>query len=661
MGGEGLTWVGSAPFTTEKHVFVNLGDGTYNHSGSLAIRASVAAGSHVTYKLLFNDAVAMTGGQRAESGFTPAQITRQLAAEGVARTVIVAAEPERYDGVTDLAPGVEVYPRSELMAVQRRLREIPGVTVLLYDQICATEKRRRTKRGTLEATTKRVFINPLVCEGCGDCSKTSNCVSIEPLDTEFGRKRQINPSSCNTDYSCLEGFCPSFVTLEGAEKVQDAALPALTADSTPLPIFEPLTDLRNIVFTGIGGTGVTTTASILAMAAHVDGLAASVVDMTGLAQKGGAVFSHVRIGAGPTQVVGGRVPAACAHVLIACDILSAAGPDALALYAKDRTMAVANADFAPTADFVTDRDARFDADNMARRIAAATRRFDQVPAHRLAETHFGDAIYANMIMLGFAWQKGHVPVSSRAVYRAIRLNGVAADQNLQAFELGRRIAHDPDLAQMPPSRDAAPMALDDLIAHRTTDLQAYQNAAYAKDYASRMAKIAGLGSERLTRAAAVNLYKLMAYKDEYEVARLYTDGRYADQRARSFRGGRVKIWLAPPFLGLKDSEGRPRKVAFGGWMLDYALPLLARLRGLRATVLDPFGGTEERRAERRLVRDYQADLDRIQGQWSAVKEALAVQIAELPQDIRGYGHVKAASMVTAAKAREKLWQAWSET
>ena len=657
MGGEGLTWVGSAPFTSEKHVFVNLGDGTYNHSGSLAIRASIAAGSHVTYKLLFNDAVAMTGGQRAESGFTPAQITRQLASEGVARTIIVAAEPDRYDGVTDLAPGVDVRPRSELMAVQRQLRDTPGVTVLLYDQICATEKRRRTKRGSLEATTKRVFINPLVCEGCGDCSKKSSCVSVEPYDTEFGRKRQINQSSCNTDYSCLQGFCPSFVTLEGAENAQGATLPALTADSTPLPSFEPLNGLRNIVFTGIGGTGVTTTASILAMAAHVDGHAASVVDMTGLAQKGGAVFSHVRIGAEDDSVVGGRVPAASAHVLIACDILSAAGPDALALYAKDRTMAVANSDFAPTADFVTDRDVRFDAGNMAKRIAAATHSFDETPAHHMAETHFGDAIYANMIMLGFAWQKGHVPVSSRAMYRAIRLNGVAAEQNLQAFELGRRLAHDPGLENREPA--VVTLSTEDLIARRADELAAYQNNAYAQDYRVHIAKIAALGKDALTRAAAINLYKLMAYKDEYEVARLYSDGRYAAERDKSFKGGRARVWLAPPFLNLKDSEGLPRKVAFGRWMLDYGFPLLARMKGLRGTAIDPFGGSDERRMERRLIAEYVASLDRIALEWTDARTGTALQILEIPQQIRGFGHIKQASIKAAEQAWTHLWLTWS--
>ncbi|MBB3893350.1 indolepyruvate ferredoxin oxidoreductase [Phenylobacterium haematophilum] len=664
MGGEGLTWVGSAPFTTEPHVFVNLGDGTYNHSGSLAIRASVAANSHVTYKLLFNDAVAMTGGQAAESGFTPAQITRQLASEGVTKTVIVADDPSRYEGVTDLAPGVEVKPRSELMDVQKMLRETPGTTVLLYDQVCATEKRRRRKRGSMEVATKRVFINPLVCEGCGDCSKKSNCVSVEPLNTEFGRKRKINQSSCNTDYSCLNGFCPSFITIEGGENAQAKTLPALTADSTPLPTFEPLEGVRNIVFTGIGGTGVTTVASILAMAAHVDGRASSVVDMTGLAQKGGAVFSHVRIGETEETVVGGRVPAASAHVLIACDILSAAGADALALYAKDRTAAVANEDFAPTADFVTDRDVRFDSSSMSRRIKAAAKTFAECPAHHLAEINFGDAIYANMIMVGFAWQKGLIPLSSRAVYRAIRLNGVQADANLQAFELGRRVAHDPSLAAAAEDHTPTPetMPLDELIAHRTRELTAYQNAAYAQRYADQVAKVAAaeapMGGEALTRAVAVNLYKLMAYKDEYEVARLYTDGRFAQERAQTFKGGKTKILLSPPLIAPKGPDGKPKKIEFGGWMLETVFPIMAKMKGLRGGPLDIFGRTEERRMERGLIAEYEAGLAKLLTGLDAERLPLATKIAAVPQAIRGFGHVKEASVKVAKADEAKLWAQW---
>lgn len=661
MGGEGMAWTGAAPFSNEKHVFVNLGDGTYNHSGSLAIRGAVLSGANITYKLLFNDAVAMTGGQAAESGFTPAQITRQLAAEGVAKTVIVAAEPERYETVTDLAPGVEVRPRIELMKVQRELREHPGVTVLLYDQVCATEKRRRRKRGTLAQAPRRVMINPLVCEGCGDCSKTSNCVSVEPLDTEFGRKRVINQSSCTQDYSCLQGFCPSFITLEGAVNAHREAMPALTAEATPLPTFEPFTGVRNVIFTGVGGTGVTTVASILAMAAHVDGHAASVVDMTGLAQKNGAVFSHVRIGDGEDSPVGGRIAAASADVLIACDLLSAASGDALLLYDKARTAAVGNADVTPTADIMADRDARFDPDREAGRIARATRSYDELPAHNLAETKLADAIYANMIMLGFAWQKGLLPVSSRAVYRAIKLNGVDAETNLQAFELGRKAAHEPEIRG--PRMDAAPtpeaMPLAELIEQRTAELVAYQDRAYAQRYRAWVDRVAGAGSDALTRAVAINLYKLMAYKDEYEVARLYTDGRFAAYRAETFRGGKVKVLLAPPMLARTGDDGRPRKTAFGEWMLKAAFPLLARFKGLRGTALDPFGKTAERRMERRLIADYEADLDRLLAELTPERTDLAVKIAAVPQMIRGFGHVKEASLPPAEAERARLWAEWA--
>ncbi|THD82610.1 MAG: indolepyruvate ferredoxin oxidoreductase family protein [Phenylobacterium sp.] len=666
MGAEGLTWAGAHSFTDEKHVFVNLGDGTYNHSGSLAIRASIAMGSNITYKLLFNDAVAMTGGQAAESGFTPAQITRQLAAEGVRKIVVVAAEPERYEGATDLAPGVEVKPRSELMAVQRELRELPGVTVLLYDQVCATEKRRRRKRGKMAAAPRRVMINPLVCEGCGDCSKTSHCVSVEPLNTEFGRKRKINQSSCNQDYTCLEGFCPSFITLEGAENAHREAMPALTADATPLPTFESFTGVRNIIFTGVGGTGVTTVSSILAMAAHVDGRAASVVDMTGLAQKGGAVFSHVRIGEAEDTVIGGRIPAASANVLIACDILVAAGADALALYARDRTVAVGNADFTPTADFVSERDVRFDAEPQARRIRAAVKSYDQLPANTLAESNLGDTIYSNMIMLGFAWQKGVVPVSSRALYRAIRLNGVDAEANLQAFELGRKAAHDPEARGKReddvPTPETTP--LDELIAQRASELTAYQNAAYAKRYLDRVAQVRAaetqLGSDVLTRAVAVNLYKLMAYKDEYEVARLYTDGRFAAYRAGTFKGGKTKVWLSPPLLAPKGPDGKPKKIAFGGWMIDAAFPTLSKLKGLRGTPLDLFGYTAERKMERGLIRDYETGLDKLVAGISPERLATAVQIAAIPQQIRGFGHIKDASVGPAKAAEALLWTQWDK-
>jgi len=454
------------------------------------------------------------------------------------------------------------------------------------------------------------------------------------------------------------------VTIEGAENAHREAMPALTAEATPLPTFEPLAGVRNIVFTGVGGTGVTTVASILAMAAHVDGRAASVVDMTGLAQKGGAVFSHVRIGETETTTIGGRVPAASANVLIACDLLSAAGPDALALYAKDRTVAVGNADFAPTADFVTDRDVRFDADEQGKRIAAATKSYDAAPASHLAETNLGDAIYANMIMLGFAWQKGVIPISSRALYRAIRLNGVEAETNLQAFELGRKAAFDPSARGKREDDVPTPetMPLDELIAHRARELTAYQNGAYARRYLDRVEKVraaeAGLGSTDLTRAVAVSLYKLMAYKDEYEVARLYSDGRFAAYRSDSFKGGKAKVWLAPPLLAPKGPDGRPKKMAFSPWMLDLAFPTLARLKGLRGSPLDIFGHTAERRMERGLIAAFEGDIDRLLSRLDAAHHHLAVKLAEVPQQIRGFGHVKDASLGPAKAEAKRLWKAW---
>jgi len=667
MGGEGLSWAGASPFTSEKHVFVNLGDGTYNHSGSLAVRGSIAMGSTITYKLLFNDAVAMTGGQAAESGFTVPQITRQLASEGVVRTIVVAEDPARYQAVTDLAPGVVVRPRSELMEVQAELREIPGVTVLIYDQVCANEKRRRRKRGSLAKAPRRVFINERVCEGCGDCSRASNCVSVEPLETEYGRKRRINQSTCNQDYSCIDGFCPSFVTVEGGENAQARAVPALTVDSTPMPEFQPFDDVLNIVFTGIGGTGVTTTASILGMAAHIDGRSASVVDMTGLAQKGGAVFSHVRIGETEETQAAGRVPAASTHVLIACDLLVAAGPDALALYAKDRTIAVGNDDLQPTADFVTHRDARFDAAAMARRLKAACKSYDACPAASMAEHDLGDTLYANMIMLGFAWQKGLVPVSARALYRAIRLNGVAAEENLQAFEAGRVAAHDPSSRVQQPAATPGPAGvdLDELIARRAADLTAYQNEAYASRYLHRIAAVrraeSALGGEALARSVAINLYKVMAYKDEYEVARLYSDGYFTKELGETFTGGRLKVWLSPPFLAGKARDGRPRKMAFGGWMLKAGFPLIARFKGLRGSAIDPFGGTAERRMERALRSAYESSVERLCAELTAERLSLALQIAAIPEQIRGYGHVKQAAVREAKASEDQLWLDWERS
>jgi indolepyruvate ferredoxin oxidoreductase len=666
MGGEGVSWIGQSPFTDERHVFVNLGDGTYSHSGSLAIRASVAAKTNITYKILYNDAVAMTGGQNTETGFTVSQIARQVRDEGVETIIIVTDDPTRYEVVRDLPPGVPVEHRRDLEHIQKRLRDTAGVTVIIYDQTCAAEKRRRRKRGTMAKSTVRALINPAVCEGCGDCSKKSNCVSVEPLETEMGRKRRINQSTCNQDISCVEGFCPSFVTVTGAELAKKpVSMPALDADSTPMPEIPVLDHVCNIVFTGVGGTGVTTVASVLAMAAHVDGRAASVVDMTGLAQKGGAVFSHVRIGRDTTPI-GGRVPAASADVLIGCDLIVAASGDAIGLMDKDRTRAVGNLNVAPTADFVTNRDKRFDTNLFQGRVERAVADFDGTMADQMAESFLGDTIFSNMVMLGFAWQKGLVPVSARAMARAITLNGAAVEKNLQAFELGRKAFFDPASVAVHSPEEGhvlSEMTLDALIAHRTADLVSYQDQAYADRYAGLVARVRtaeqALGSEALTRAVATYAYKLMAIKDEYEVARLYTDGRFEALLKETFKaGGKIQFQLAPPILSPKNkATGEPMKIALGPWMMS-GFKLLTRFKGLRGGALDIFGKTAERRMERKLRDDYLGWVDSILPELTADNLKLATEIASIPDQIRGYGHVKEASVKLAEVKAAELLAKW---
>ena len=665
MGGEGISWAGVAPFTDMPHIFANLGDGTYNHSGLLAIRAAVAMRLNITYKLLYNDAVAMTGGQHPENGFSVPQITRQLADEGVARIVVVADDLSRYHGVTGFAPGVTLRPREDLAAVQEALRATKGVTALVYDQVCATEKRRRRKRGKMPAAPRRVFINPLVCEGCGDCSEASHCVSVAPLETEFGRKRQIDQSTCNQDYSCLNGFCPSFVTYEDVGAPKREKQGKRVPQEVPAPEIAPATAVRNIVFTGIGGTGVTTIASILGMAAHVDGLNAGIVDMTGLAQKNGAVFSHVRLCADRNQPVSGRVAAASADVVLACDALVADSPDALTLYSKSRTAVIANHDVAPTADFITDRDAKFDAEPLEAHLAAACASVEICPAGSLAAKELGDTVFANMIMLGFAWQKGRVPVSAAAIAHAIALNGVAREANLQAFELGRLYAHDPSAFRQEVPRPVTPEteALPEMIARREAELAAYQNPAYARRYRDAIDRVraaeARLGAgEALTRAAAQQLFRLMAIKDEYEVARLYTDGRFAAAVPEAMRGKPAKVWLSPPLLAPKDARGKPRKIAYGGWMLKGVFPLLARLRPLRGTVFDIFGRTAERRRERALLARYESALAELVPGLSSERLPQAVAIASAPAAVRGFGHVREAAMARFEPRFASLLEAW---
>jgi indolepyruvate ferredoxin oxidoreductase len=669
MGGEGAPWIGQAPFTETRHVFVNIGDGTYTHSGILAIRAAVAAGVNATYKVLFNDAVAMTGGQPIDGGLTVPTLTRQLAAEGVRRIVVVTDEPEKYPATVDFAPGVDVLHRDDLDAVQRQLRDIPGVTALVYDQTCAAEKRRRRKRGRFPDPPKRAFINDLVCEGCGDCSKTSNCVSVVPVETEFGRKRAIDQSSCNKDYSCVEGFCPSFVTVHGGalKKPQPSDLVETALPPLPEPSPPALDRPYGILITGVGGTGVVTIGALLGMAAHLEEKGCTVLDMTGLAQKGGAVWSHVRIARTPGDIHAVRIASGSADLLLGCDLVVSAGAETLAKLDRATSRAVVNSHETITGDFTRDPDLAFPAKEMKVSIAAAVGpdRAEFLDATRLATGLLGDSIASNLFMLGYAYQKGAVPVSADAIEEAIRLNGVAVEFNCNAFRWGRRAAVDRALVE----RRATPASttseshrlsqtLDELIARRGAYLADYQDARYAKRYAglvgrvreAEAARVPGAGT--LTEAVARGLFKLMAYKDEYEVARLYTQGDFLRRVAERFEGPyKLQFHLAPPILGDRDPRtGHLKKRSFGPWMLS-AFRLLARFKRLRGTRFDIFGRTPERRTERRLIGEYEALVEEILAHLAPENHGLAAEIAGLPLEIRGFGHVKEES-IARTKARE---------
>ncbi len=668
MGGEGASWIGQAPFTDTAHVYVNLGDGTYFHSGILAIRAAVAAGVNVTYKLLYNDAVAMTGGQPVDGALTVPQITHQLAAEGVAKIVLVSDEPEKYGGTAVLAPGVDLHHRRDFERVQKSLREVPGVTVLVYDQTCAAEKRRRRKRGLMPDPPKRVFINELVCEGCGDCAVQSNCVAVVPVETEFGRKRMIDQSACNKDTRCLDGFCPSLVTVHGGKPKRHSG-----TDSSPLalgPLPDPALPTAHepygIVITGIGGTGVVTIGALLGMAAHLEGKGVSVLDQTGLAQKNGAVVTHVRIADEPQSLHAARIAAGGARLLLGCDMVVAAGFDALAKLRAGHARAVINDHQTATAQFIKSPDALFPADAMRRLIEEQTGGdADFVDGTGLATALMGDSIATNLFMLGFAWQKGLIPLSAAAIERAIELNAVAVQANKDAFTWGRRAALRPDEVRaraLPP--EAIPddqkvsQSLDEAITRRERFLEAYQDRAYAGRYRALVDRVRAAEADKtpgltaLTEAVARSLFKLMAYKDEYEVARLYTDGSFAKALEESFEGEiRLEFHLAPPLLAKRDPDtGHLRKNTYGPWLMR-ALRHLAKMRRLRGTWLDPFGHTAERRMERRLIGEYEVTVEEVLAHLGRDNHALAVEIAALPQSMRGFGHIKAAN-VAAAKARE---------
>ncbi|HXP12626.1 MAG TPA: indolepyruvate ferredoxin oxidoreductase family protein, partial [Stellaceae bacterium] len=677
MGGEGAAWIGQAPFSADKHVFQNLGDGTYVHSGSLAIRAAAVSGVNLTYKILYNDAVAMTGGQAAEGNFSVAQISRQVASEGAKKIVVVTDEPDKYPKGSDFAPGTEIRHRDQLDAVQRELREIPGLSVLIYDQTCAAEKRRRRKRGTYPDPDRRVFINEDVCEGCGDCQEQSNCVAVKPVETEFGRKRMIDQSACNKDFSCLKGFCPSFVTIHGGElrRLESRQAVRSIADhlkDLPLPAPRKLGEPYNILITGIGGTGVVTVGALLGMAAHLDGKGCSVLNFTGLAQKNGAVMSHVRLAPTPEDLHAVRLSAGGADLLLGCDMVVSAGPAALARIENGVTRAVVNSDYQPTAAFVLNPDMDFETAAMKSAIkhAAGEKNVDFVDAAGLATELLGDSMAANLFLLGYAFQKGLIPLSLDAIERVIELNGVSIEMNKHALSWGRLAAHDyarvaalvhpVDHAEEPKSR-----GLNDLVEHRARFLALYQNKAYARSYREFVAEIERASQARLGRpsdlvvAVARNLFKLMAYKDEYEVARLYANGEFMKNLRHQFAGKfRLEFSLAPPLFAKRDpATGHLLKRTYGPWMFQ-AFRLLARLKFLRGTALDPFGRSAERRAERLLIAQYRDTVRALVPALAPANLAAAIEIASLPARIRGYGHVKEQAMAAARLRQDELLEAF---
>jgi indolepyruvate ferredoxin oxidoreductase len=667
MGGEGANWIGESLFSKRDHVFQNLGDGTYNHSGYMAIRAAIAANTNITYKILFNDAVAMTGGQHNDGGLTVPQVARQVAAEGAKRVVIVTDEPDKYPKNEDFPRGLTIHHRDGLNRVQKGLAEVPGVTVLIYDQTCAAEKRRRRKRGTFPDPDKRVIINELVCEGCGDCGVQSNCVSLQPLETEFGRKRTIDQSSCNKDFSCVKGFCPSFVTVHGAKPkhstgmVEYENMPAL-----PEPKLPAIEQTYGIIVTGVGGTGVVTIGGILGMAAHLEGKGVGVIDMAGLAQKGGAVYSHMRIANKPEDIHAIRVAAAGADLVIGGDIVVAGNKKVLAAVKPGKTaMIINNAEFLP-GDFTRNADFSLPTERLKRAItsAAGGERSHFIDASKIASALFGNSIGANIFLVGHAYQFGTIPLSAEAIEQAITLNGEAVTMNTAAFRWGRRAAIDfaavEALArpkEIDPARQLS-QSFDEMVSRRVAYLTAYQNSAYAARYRTLVEKVKATEAAKapgkcgLSEAAARYLFKLMAYKDEYEVARLYTDGAFAKQVKAAFDGDlKFEFHLAPPLFARRDPEtGLPRKITFGPWMMR-AFGVLAKFKFLRGTAFDPFGYSAERKTERKLIADYEATLAEILSRLNSENHPIAVGLAAIPEKIRGFGHVKARHLV-AAKADE---------
>ncbi len=670
MGGEGANWIGEAPFSNRPHVFQNLGDGTYNHSGYMAIRAAIAAGVNITYKILFNDAVAMTGGQPNDGGLTVPQIARQVAAEGARRVVVVTDEPWKYAKNEEWPRGLTIHHRDELIPIQQELAAIRGVTVLIYDQTCAAEKRRRRKRGRFPDPDKRVIINELVCEGCGDCGVKSNCVSVQPLETEWGRKRTIDQSSCNKDFSCVKGFCPSFVTVHGAKLKRGTGIAGAQA-LTPLPDpkLPAIAKTYDIIVTGVGGTGVVTIGGILGMAAHLEGKGVGILDMAGLAQKGGAVYSHIRVAERPEDIHAIRIAAGGANLVLGGDIVVAGNKKVLAAVKHGTTEMVINLAEVLPGDFTRNADFSLPTERLKRAILAdaGAEKTHFIDATRAATALLGNSIGSNIFLVGYAYQLGAVPLSAASIMQAIELNGEAVEMNQAAFHWGRRAACEPAAVEalIKPAPDALSDArilshsFEEMVARRVAYLTAFQDAAYAARYRRCVEEVKAVeaarapGKSGLADAVGRYLFKLMAYKDEYEVARLYADESFAKQ-VRSELGGehlRLYVHLAPPLLARADKvTGEPKKMTFGPWIFPL-FRLLAKFKFLRGTAFDPFGYTVERRRERALVREYEMMLEEVLARLSGENHHIAVALAAIPEKIRGFGHVKMRHL-KAAKAEE---------
>ncbi len=664
MGAEGASWIGQAPFVATDHVFVNLGDGTYSHSGLLAIRAAAAANVNITYKILCNDAVAMTGGQSADIDVSPPRIARQVAAEGAREIRVVTDDPAKYPSTTRWPEGLTVHHRDDLEQVQRALAKVPGLTVLIYDQTCAAEKRRRRKRGTMPIPAQRVVINEDVCEGCGDCGLKSNCVAIVPVETPSGRKRQIDQSSCNMDMSCIKGFCPALVTVTGVRprRGNKDSLHSLASGHLPQPAVAPLDRPWDIVVAGIGGTGVVTVGALLGMAAHVAGNGVTVLDMIGMAQKGGAVVSHVRIARSPGELHAPRITDGGARLLLACDMVTAAAPDTLRKLAPGTTTAVVNTEKTMTGAFALDPDLEYPLAALEKALgeAVGSAAIHVVDATRLARTLLGDGIAANLFMLGYALQKGLLPLPGHAIDRAIELNGVAVETNRQAVLLGRHAAHDMaavrnlvPAGEEPDTGDQRP-----LVERNAAFLASWQDRSWAERYLDLVHRVSDAerrltpGRDGLAAAVARQAFRLMSYKDEYEVARLYVDGTFAKRLKDTFEGKpSLQLHLAPPLISRRDpSTGHRLKRTFGSWIL-VVFRGLAAMRRLRGTVLDPFGWQRERREERKLISDYFDLMNEVAIALTPANHAAAVDLANVPSQIRGFGHVKDEA-IARARAQE---------